>query len=196
LVFNSSIENNSDNAINIFGTQQVNFSADISGTSGVTINNTATVVYSGTSKTYSGTTTINAGAKLKISSNQTLGNLALNGGTLQIDSGATLTITGTYTAIAGTIDNKGAIKFAGGSVTFPGNATVNNGVTNTLASLEAASTGIVTLNSILNITNSISVSLGTLKLGTNNLYLTHCCRSNFRQWRRKPNNQRRWFYQY
>ena len=173
LTFNSSIENNSDNAINIFGTQQVNFSADISGTSGVTINNTATVVYSGTSKTYSGTTTINAGAKLKISSNQTLGNLALNGGTLQIDSGATLTITGTYTATAGTIDNKGTIKFAGGSVTFPGNATVNNGVANTLASLEAASTGIVTLNSLLNITNSITVSLGTLKLGTNNLHLTN-----------------------
>lgn len=173
LVFNSSIENNSDNTINIYGAQQVCFSGDISGTPGVTINNTATVVYTGVSKTYSGTTTINTGSKLKISSNQTLANLALNGGTLQVDSGATLTITGTYTATGGTIDNKGTIKLAGGSVIFPGNATVNNGVANTLSSLQVASTGIVTLNSLLHITNSIAVSKGTLLLGGQDLRLNN-----------------------
>lgn len=173
LLFNNTVRNNSDNPINIYGAQQVTFSGDIAGTQGITINNTATVVYSGSSKTYSGTTTINTGTKLRISTNQTLGNLVLNGGTLQIDLGATLTLTGTYTATGGTIDNKGSIKFAGDSVTFPGSATINNGVTNTLASLEAASTGIVTLNSLLYITNSISVSSGTLLLGGYDLRLNN-----------------------
>lgn len=173
LVFNSTIENNSGNAINIFGTQQVNFSGDITGTPGITINNTATVVYSGISKTYSGTTTINTGSKLKISSNQTLGNLVLNGGTLQVDSGATLTLTGTYTGTGGTIDNKGSIKLAGGLVTFPSNATVNNGATNTMSSFEVATTDIVTLNSLLHITNSIVVSTGTLLLASNDLRLNN-----------------------
>ena len=173
LFFNNTVRNNSDNPITIYGTQQVTFSGDIAGTAGITINNTATVVYIGSSKTYSGTTTINTGTKLKISSDQTLENLVLNGGTLQIDSGATLTLTGTYTATGGTIDNKGTIKFAGDSVTFPGSATVNNGAINTLASLEAASTGIVTLNSLLYITNSISVSSGTLLLGGSDLRLNN-----------------------
>lgn len=174
LLFNNTIRNNSDNSINIYGAQQVTFSGDIAGTPGVTINNTATVVYAGTSKTYSGTTTINTGTKLKISSNQTLGNIALNGGTLQVDAGATLTITGAYSSIAGSIiDNKGTIKLAGGSVTFPGNATVNNGSSNALSSLEAASSGTVTLNSILNVTGAIAVSAGTLALGGGDLHLNN-----------------------
>lgn len=171
LNFSNTITNHSNNAINIYGAQQVTFSGDITGTPGVTINDNASVVYSGSSKTYSGTTTINTGTKLRISSNQTLGNIALNGGTLQVDTGVTLTITGTYSSTGGTINNSGTIKFAGGSVTFPGNASVNNGVANTLSSFEAASSETVTLNSILNITNSITVSTGTLKLGGYNLHL-------------------------
>ena len=171
LLFNNTIRNNSDNPINIWGYQQVTFLGDIAGTPGITINQAATVVYSGTSKTYSGTTTINSGTKLKISSNQTLGNIALNGGILEIDAGVTLTITGTYTSTSGTIDNKGTIKFAGGSVTFPGNATVDNGTANTLAGFEAASSGIVTLNTLLRVTNAITVSSGTLLLGGNDLLL-------------------------
>lgn len=173
LNFTNTITNNSNNPINIYGAQQVTFSGDITGSSGVNINNTATVVYSGTSKTYSGTTTINTGTKLRINSNQTLGNLVLNGGTLQVDSGATLTLTGAYTATGGTINNKGTIKFAGGSVVFPGNAIVNNGFVNTLANIEAASTGIVTINSLLHITNSIIVSAGTLLLGGYDLRLNN-----------------------
>jgi hypothetical protein len=160
LLFNKTIRNNSDNPINIWGNQQVTFSGDIAGTPGITINQAATVVYSGTSKTYTGTTTINSGTKLKISSNQTLGNVALNGGTLQVDSGVTLTITGTYTATGGTIDNKGTIKFAGGSVTFPGSATVNNGVDNTLAGFEVASPATVKLDSSFSVAEAFIVSVG------------------------------------
>ncbi|WP_396184819.1 T9SS sorting signal type C domain-containing protein [Flavobacterium sp.] len=173
LYFNNTITNNSNNPINIYGEQQVTFDGNITGNPGVTINSTATVVYSGTSKTYTGLTTINSGTKLKISSNQTLRDIALNGGTLEIVAGATLTITGTYTSTSGTIDNKGTIKFAGGSVTFPGNATVNNGTANTLVGFEAASSGIVTLNTLLRVTNSITVSSGTLLLGGNDLHLNN-----------------------
>lgn len=160
LHFNNTIRNNSSNSIIIYGTQQVTFSGDISGNPGITINNAATVVYSGVSKTYTGTTTINSGTKLKISSNQTLGNIALNGGTLQIDTGAILTISGTYTSTGGTIDNKGTIKFSGGSVTFPGSATVNNGVANTLTSFEVASPATVKLSSSFNIVGTFIVSAG------------------------------------
>ena len=173
LLFNNIVRNNSDNPINIYGAQQVTFSGDIAGTPGVAINNTATVVYTGVSKTYTGSTIINAGTKLKISSNQTLGSIALNGGILQIDTGVTLTITGTYSSTGGTIDNKGTIKFAGVSATFPGNATVNNGIANTLTGFEAASSGTVTINSILNVSGAITVSAGTLLLGGNDLRLNN-----------------------
>nr|WP_315145332.1 T9SS sorting signal type C domain-containing protein [uncultured Flavobacterium sp.] len=173
LLFNNTITNNSDNPINIWGNQQVTFSGDIAGTPGITINQAATVVYSGISKTYSGTTTINTGTKLKISSNQTLGNIALNGGTLQVDAGVTLTITGTYTASGGIINNQGTIKFAGGNVTFPDGATIHNGTANTMSSFEAASTGVVTLNSLLRVTDAITVSSGTLLLRVNDLRLNN-----------------------
>ncbi len=172
LYFNRTITNNSNNPINIYGAQQVTFAGNITGNPGVTINSTATVVYTGVSKTYTGTTTINSGTRLRISSNQTLGNIALNGGTLEIDAGATLTLTGTYTSTGGTIVNNGVIKFAGGPVTFPGSVTVNTATRiNTLAGFEAASSGIVTLNKLLRVTNAITVSSGTLLLSGNDLRL-------------------------
>lgn len=161
LNFSSTITNRSNNAINVYGSQQLTFSGDITGLPGVVINNTATVVYTGISKTYSGATKINSGAKLKISSNQTLGNIALNGGTLQVDAGKTLTITGTYSSTNGSIiDNKGTIKFAGGSVTFPGSATINNGTSNTLTSLEVATLATVILNTDIKIAGLLSVDAG------------------------------------
>jgi len=92
---------------------------------------------------------------------------------LQIDAGVTLTINGAYSSTGGTIDNRGTIKFAGGSITFPGNATLNNGVANTLTSFEVASSGTVTLNSILNVTGTIAISSGTLLLGGYNLHLNN-----------------------
>ncbi len=160
LLFNNTVRNNSDNPITIYGAQQITFSGDIAGSPGVIINNSATVVFSGISKSYLGTTTINTGTKLRISSNQTLGTIALNGGTLQIDAGVTLTITGTYTATGGTISNSGTIKFAGGSVVFPGSVTINNGVANTLTSLEIASPATVTFSSNFNVSGIFTVSAG------------------------------------
>jgi hypothetical protein len=161
LNFTKTITNNSTNAIAIYGNQQLTVSGDIAGIPGVTINNNSTLIYSGVSKTYSGTTTINNTSKLKISSNQTLGNIVLNGGILQVDSGVTLTITGTYSSTVGSIiDNKGTIKFAGGSVTFPGLATINNGTSNTLTSLEVASLATVILNTDIKIVGSLSVDAG------------------------------------
>jgi hypothetical protein len=161
LNFTSTILNNSNNAINVYGSQQVTVSGDIAGIPGVVINNNSTLVYSGVSKTYFGTTTINDSAKLKISSNQTLGNITLNGGTLQVDAGVILTITGTYSSISGSIiDNKGTIKFAGGFVTFPESATINNGTSNTLTSLEIASLATVILNTDIKLGGSLSVDAG------------------------------------
>ncbi|MFI0491855.1 beta strand repeat-containing protein, partial [Flavobacterium sp.] len=160
LSFTSTITNNSSNTINVYGNQQLTFSGDITGSPGVTINGAATVVYSGASKTYLGSTTINAGATLKISSNQTLGNIVLNGGTLQVAAGVILTITGAYTATGGNISNLGTIKFAGGSVIFPSLATVNNGSVNTLTGFEVAPLATVILSSSLNVDGLFTVSTG------------------------------------
>ncbi len=157
LAFNNIIYGNGI-PINIYGAQQVTFSGDISGNQGVTINSTNTVVYSGVSKTYSGTTTLNSGT-LRISSNQTLTNLDLKGGTLVIDPNFTLTLTGTYSAATGTtINNSGTIKFAGGSVTFPGSATVNNGTVSTLTNIEAGSSAILNIDKSIEVAGSITVS--------------------------------------
>jgi hypothetical protein len=160
LNFTKTIMNNSINAITIYGNQQLTVSGDIAGIPGVIIKNNSTLVYSGVSKTYSGTTTINDSAKLKISSNQTLGNIVLNGGFLQIDANVTLTITGTYAATGGTINNLGTIKFAGGSVTFPGSATINNGSVNTLTSLGVASLATVLLNTDIKLGGSLTIDAG------------------------------------
>jgi autotransporter-associated beta strand protein len=113
------------------------------------------------------------GGTLRIMQSQTIGDLTLTAGTLQIDLNVTLTITGTYSSTGGIINNSGTIKFAGGSVTFPGNGIVNNGTANTLAGFEVASSGTVTLNSLLRVTNSITVSSGTLLLGINDLRLNN-----------------------
>jgi hypothetical protein len=98
------------------------------------------------------------GGILRVMQSQTIGNLSLYSGTLQVDAGVTLTITGTYTATGGTIDNKGTIKFSGASVTFPGNASVNNGVANTLTNIEAASSANLILNKSIDVTGTIFVS--------------------------------------
>jgi autotransporter-associated beta strand protein len=100
------------------------------------------------------------GGTLHVMQSQTLGNLTLTSGTLQVDSGVTLTITGNYTATGGTIDNKGTIKFAGGPVIFPGNASVNNGMANTLVGFEVASPATVKLDSSFSVAEAFIVSAG------------------------------------
>ncbi len=183
--------------LNIYGGNVLTVNSVIdesNGSGNITLTNQNPTVIFNNNCTYSGLTTINGGVlqlnasggalksgnavtinggTLRIMQSQTLGNLVLNSGTLQVDAGATLTITGTYTTTAGNVNNLGTIKFAGGSVTFPGLATINNGSANTLTSLEAASSGVVTINSLLYVTNSITVSSGTLALAGFNLHLNN-----------------------
>ncbi len=164
------------------------------GSGNITLTNQNPTVIFNNNCTYSGLTTINGGVlqlnasggalkwgnpvtinggTLRIMQSQTLGNLVLNSGNLQVDAGVTLTITGTYTATGGNINNLGSIKFVGNSITFPSSATINNGSANTITSLEAASSGIVTINSLLNVTGAITVSSGTLALAGYNLHLNN-----------------------
>jgi autotransporter-associated beta strand protein len=184
--------------LNIYGGNILTVNAVIdesNGSGNINLTNQNPTVILNNNCTYSGLTTVNGGVLklnasggalksgnaitinngiVRIMQSQTIGNMVLNGGNLQVDSGVTLTITGFYAATGGNINNLGTIKFAGGSVTFPGSATVNNGFANTLTNLEVASTGIVTINSLLKVsTGSIKVSSGTLALAGNNLHLNN-----------------------
>ena len=171
LAFNNTIYNRSGNTFNVYGAQQVTFSGDITtttGSPGITINNTATVVYTGVSKTYSGPTTINSGTTLRISSNQSLGDIVLNnGGTLLVDAGTTLTINGNWTG-GGTIDNNGTIILAGSSAqSFPG----SSGTVSAMNNLTINNASGVTLDQSMNVDGTLTLSSGTLTLGNNNLTL-------------------------
>lgn len=149
----------------------VNFSGDISGSGNVTIqrvygSGTGTVQYSGTAKTYTGTTTIKSDAALRISSNQTLGNISLeNGGALIVDNGSTLTITGAWTG-GGTLINYGTIILEGPAA-FPGNATTVTAMNNLV--LNKAGTTLLDKN--ITITGSYSLLNGILNIGGNDLTL-------------------------
>lgn len=149
----------------------VNFSGDISGSGNVTIqrvcgSGTGTVQYSGTAKTYTGTTTIKSDAALRISSNQTLGNISLeNGGALIVDNGSTLTITGAWTG-GGTLINYGTIILKGPAA-FPGNATTVTAMNNLV--LNKAGTTLLDKN--ITITGSYRLLNGILNIGGNDLTL-------------------------
>lgn len=101
-----------------------------------TVNLTATNSYTGTTYINGGILKLNAsggalqsgnsvnisGGSLEIIQSQTVGNLTLSSGTLQIDAGQTLTINGTYTPGTGTIINNGKIVLVGPAI-FPGVST-------------------------------------------------------------------------
>ena len=176
LIFNNPIINYSANIIKVFGANQVTFSGNISGTPGLTIDGisgNATVVFTGVSKTYSGPTTIMSGTTLKISSNQSLGDIVLNsGGNLIIDAGKTLTITGTWTG-GGTITNNGTIVLTGPSA-FPGSGTTVSGMTNLTINRAAG----VTLDKALSVSGVLTLTNGVLTTtGTNLLTLTNTATS-------------------
>lgn len=103
--------------------------------------------------------TINGGT-LRVMQSQTIGDLTLSSGSLQIDPGVILTITGIYSASGGTINNLGTIKFAGGSVFFPGQATINNGSANTLTNIEVASLATLILNKSIKIAGILGINSG------------------------------------
>lgn len=105
--------------------------------------------------------TINGGI-LRVMQSQTIGNLILSSGSLQVDPGVILTITGTYSASGGTINNLGTIKFAGGSVVFPGQAIINNGSANTLTNIEVASLATLILNVSIKIAGILSIDSGAI----------------------------------
>jgi len=183
--------------LNIYGGNLLTVNSVIdesNGSGNLTLTNNNPTVILNNNCTYSGLTTISggilklnatggalksgnavtiSGGTLRVMESQTIGNLNIYSGTLQIDYGKTLTLSGSYNATGGSVNNLGTIKFAGGSVTFPGSATINNGTANTLSSLEVASSGVVTLNSIIHATGTIAVSTGTLALSAYNLHLNN-----------------------
>lgn len=158
------------------GTSQ--FTGNISGSHGVTIDDVggtgnAIIQYSGVSKTYTGTTTINSGATLRISSNQSLGNIVVNaGGTLIVDAGVELTVTGNFTnsgtvtgttgafSLGGNFENNGTFTAGTGSHTFTGaNKTISGSANTSIPSL--AVTG--------SYTNSMNLTVGTALSGVGTL---------------------------
>ncbi len=170
MTINGPVINNSGNTIHVFGNQNVTFSDDISsttGTPGFTVNGNARAVFSGTSKTYSGATTIKNGATLQISSDQSLGDIVLeSGGTLIIDAGITLTITGSWTG-GGSIENNGKIILAGPSA-FPGSSSTITAM-NDLTINKAAG---VSLDKSLSIGGTLTLSSGRLDIGANILTMS------------------------
>lgn len=170
LVFNYPVVNNSGNTIHIWGNQQVTFSGDImssSGTPGLTVNGNAKAVYSGVSKTYLGTTTINSGATLQISSDQTLSDIVLNtGGTLIVDAGKTLTITGTWTG-GGTITNNGTIILNGPS-SFPGSGTAISAMNNLTVNSGVILDKALAVSGILTLTNGVVTTTAANLLSVTN----------------------------
>jgi len=176
--------NNNGNAISIYGNnaKKLSISGIISGSGSFSVKQNSTVELLGIN-TYTGSTTIeagtlilnnnngalpatasitvNSGATLKISKNQTLATINLqSGSTLIIDSGATLTLTAGMIS-NGTLVNNGVLKLnmAGSTVNFPNGITVN-----AMNGLEIASGNV---NLTANITpNLLTVSGGVLNLGT------------------------------
>lgn len=163
LVFN----NNGGNTIHLWGLQQVTFAGNImseAGSSGLTINQSVRANFSGVPKTYCGTTTINSGATLQISSNRNLGSLTLNpGGKLIIDAGCTLTLSGTFTG-GGTIENYGTIELTGPTL-FPGSTTTVAAMNN----LRINNLNGVTFNNAITISGQLILSEGIITTSATNL---------------------------
>ncbi|WP_282788071.1 hypothetical protein [Flavobacterium croceum] len=70
---------------------------------------------------------IASGATLRVSSNQTLNKITLNGGTITVDSGVTLTV-GTIETTGGTISGSGVVKLTDVLTVSSGTFTTNNNV--------------------------------------------------------------------
>jgi len=102
---------------------------------------------------------------LKVSTNQTLNNLTVTGGTLLVDAGATLTINGTLTVSGGAITNNGTISYgAAGALVYgssnrtvgaewpssngPLNVTIGSGGVTLGVERTISSTGKLTLNGV------------------------------------------------
>ena len=145
----------------------VNFTGGIGGSVAVNIGRisgagTATINYITNTKTYSGLTTINAGALLKISSGGTIpstNNITVNSsGTLQVSTNQTLNTlvnNGTIIIDPGVILTVGSIS---GTGTITGSSTSNLIITGTTSTTLNFTSGSRSLN---NLSTNASVTLGT-----------------------------------
>lgn len=106
------------------------------------------------------------GGILQISKDQTLNNVTVSSGTLRVDSGVTLTINGTFTG-GGTIENNGTIVLVGPS-TFPGSSSSVSAMNN----LTINRAGGVSLDKSIEVTGTLTLTSGTLSVGTNTLTLS------------------------
>lgn len=188
------LNNATDNIILLDGAGGITISSVISGAAKkLTLGGSGAAVLSlSAANTYSGLTTVssntlqlnNAGGGtipsgnnvlvngtgiLKVSTNQTIHDFAMSGGTLLVDAGVVLTITGAYSVTGGTINNLGTIKLNGGAISFPGTGvTVNNGFANTMTRLEIASSGNITQTASFTIDNELKLTSGILVSGAAN----------------------------
>ena len=109
------------------------------------------------------------GGILQVSSNQTIGNFTMSGGSIYIGLGATLTITGIYNVTGGSIINEGTIKLNGSSISFPGTGvTINNGTAGTMTNLEIASTGNITQTLPFAISGTLTLTSGIINSTSTN----------------------------
>ncbi len=116
--------------------------------------------------------TINGGT-LRISRNQTISGLTMSSGTLQVDAGVTLIITGAYSVTGGTINNQGTIVLQGAAAqTFPGTGvTIDNGTAGTMTNLNINNSNGVALDNSFAISGTLTLTAGTLNIGSHNLTL-------------------------
>ena len=186
-----------NNAVTLetWGGGTVDYTGDVSGNypvavSRVSVSGTGTTKYSVSSKSYTGTTTINDGATLvlntpsalsssnditllsggvlQISADQSLRNIDLpTGSTLIIDPGKTLTINGTWSG-GGTINNQGTIILVGPTA-FPGTGTTITSMNN--LTINRAS-GVKLDKSIL-IDSTLHLQTGNLDIDTVVLTMGH-----------------------
>lgn len=111
------------------------------------------------------------GGKLLVSTNQTLSNLTLTSGQLEIASGVTLTINGDFRYVAGTITGAGSLVYGNSS-----KLVYENTASHTIANEWNASTKEVDLNTNSDllaagnlVATKLSFTSGKLTLGANNL---------------------------
>ena len=113
------------------------------------------------------------GGELQISSDQSLKNITLNGGTLKIDNGATLTITGNYnvgTLSTTTIINNGTLKINCNSMqSFPGTTVTVSYMNNLIADNVSG----IQLNNDLNVAGTLELASGTFTVGSHLLTINN-----------------------
>jgi autotransporter-associated beta strand protein len=113
----------------------------------------------------SGNDVVINGGTLRISRSQTINNLTLTSGTLEVLTGVTLTINGTFTG-GGTIQNDGTITLVGPTA-FPGATSTISSMNN----LTINRAGGVNLDADLFVNGTLTLTSGDFQIGNNTLTL-------------------------